>query len=230
MPGTAVNAAIASAASSEQRWSRSSPSATALAAPTTWEIDPMHTTSSFSVRHMMVSNVSGAFGKTTGTVTLEGKDWKTAVVKATIDASTIDTRNSKRDEHLKSADFFDVAKFPTITFKSTKVEAAAGGGYRMSLFYPPEERVFRGKTAEREDRVEVRFIELTPPRRIVEAVRFVSDDPAFLGEMTITVTFEEVAGGTEVAFLFANLPPGLRPEDNEAGTRLSLEQLARRFA
>ena len=107
-------------------------SATALAAPTTWEIDPMHTTSSFSVRHMMVSNVSGAFGKTTGTVTLEGKDWKTAVVKATIDASTIDTRNSKRDEHLKSADFFDVAKFPTITFKSTKVEAAAGGGYRMT--------------------------------------------------------------------------------------------------
>jgi uncharacterized protein YndB with AHSA1/START domain len=109
-------------------------------------------------------------------------------------------------------------------------DARAGGGYRMSLFYPPEERVFRGKTAEREDRVEVRFIELTPPRRIVEAVRFVSDDPAFLDEMTITVTFEEVAGGTEVAFLFANLPPGLRPEDNEAGTRLSLEQLARRFA
>jgi uncharacterized protein YndB with AHSA1/START domain len=108
-------------------------------------------------------------------------------------------------------------------------DAAVGGGYDISLFYPPGERVFRGKTAEREDRVRVRFVELTPGRRIVEAVTFASDDAAFAGEMTIEVTFREVPGGTEVAFLCTDLPPGLRPQDNDAGTRLSLDQLARRF-
>ncbi|MBV9775170.1 MAG: SRPBCC domain-containing protein [Gemmatimonadetes bacterium] len=108
-------------------------------------------------------------------------------------------------------------------------DARVGGGYRMSLFYPPDERRFRGKTADREDRVHVRFVELSPPGRIVEGVRFDTADPAMLGEMTLTVTFEEVPGGTEVTLLFTNLPPGLRPEDNDTGARLSLEQLARRF-
>jgi hypothetical protein len=61
------------------------------------------------------------------------------------------------------------------------------------------------------------------------AVTFVSDGPAVGGEMTIVVTFEAVHDGTEVTFLCENLPPGLKPEDNEAGSRLSLEQLARRF-
>lgn len=75
----------------------------------------------------------------------------------------------------------------------------------------------------------VRFVELVPPRRIVEAVSFVTADPAFHGEMTIVVTFEDVPGGTEVTFLFENLPPGPRAEDNETGARLSLDQLARRF-
>jgi uncharacterized protein YndB with AHSA1/START domain len=108
-------------------------------------------------------------------------------------------------------------------------DARVGGGYRMSLFYPPTERTFRGKTAEREDMVAVRFVELEPSRRIVEAVNFVTTNPAFQGEMTQTVTFAEVPGGTEVTLEFTNLPPGLRPEDNDAGARLSLEQLARRF-
>ena len=99
----------------------------------------------------------------------------------------------------------------------------------MSLFYPPDERALRGKTSEREDMVNVRFVELAPPSRIVEAVSFVTTDPAFFGEMTMTVTFEEVTGGTEVTLVFENLPPGLRAEDNEAGARLSLAQLARRF-
>ena len=108
-------------------------------------------------------------------------------------------------------------------------DARVGGGYRMSLFYPPDERSFRGKTSDREDMVNVRFVELAPPRRIVEAVSFVTTDPAFLGEMTMTATFEEVSGGTEVILVFENLPPGLRAEDNEAGARLSLAQLARRF-
>jgi uncharacterized protein YndB with AHSA1/START domain len=80
-----------------------------------------------------------------------------------------------------------------------------------------------------EDMVNVRFVELAPPRRIVEAVSFVTTDPAFFGEMTMIATFEEVSGGTEVELVLKNLPPGLRAEDNEAGSRLSLEQLARRF-
>jgi uncharacterized protein YndB with AHSA1/START domain len=99
----------------------------------------------------------------------------------------------------------------------------------MSLFYPPDEHAFRGKTSEREDMVNVRFVELAPPRRIVEAVNFVTTDPAFFGEMALTATFEEVSGGTEVTLVFESLPPGLRAEDNKAGSRLSLEQLARRF-
>jgi uncharacterized protein YndB with AHSA1/START domain len=108
-------------------------------------------------------------------------------------------------------------------------DGRVGGGYRMSLFYPPDEHAFRGKTSDREDRVAVRFLELETARRIVEAVTFDATDPDLAGEMTIVVTFEEVSGGTEVAFHCTNLPPGLRPEDNEAGSRLSLEQLARRF-
>jgi uncharacterized protein YndB with AHSA1/START domain len=99
----------------------------------------------------------------------------------------------------------------------------------MSPFYPPDKHAFRGKTSNREDMVNVRFVELTPPYRIVEAVSFSTTDPAFFGEMTLTATFEEVSGGTEVALVFENLPPGLRAEDNEAGSRLSLEQLARGF-
>jgi hypothetical protein len=99
----------------------------------------------------------------------------------------------------------------------------------MSLFSPPDEHVFRGKTSDREDMVNLRFVELAPPRRIVEAVSFVTADPAFFGEMTMVATFEAVPDGTEVTLAFKNLPPGLRAEDNEAGARLSLEQLARRF-
>ena len=108
-------------------------------------------------------------------------------------------------------------------------DARVGGGYEMSLYYPSDERAVRGKTAEREDRVVVRFAELAPPRRIVEVVRFVSDDAAFGGEMTLTVTIEprEERGESEVTLAFDDLPPGVRPEDNDAGARASLAQLAR---
>ena len=116
-----------------------------------------------------------------------------------------------------------------MTGRIHEFDARVGGGYRMSLFYPPGERTFRGKTSDREDMIDVRFVELEPPRRIVEAVNFVTTDPAFSGEMTLTATFEAVSGGTEVTLMFANLPPGLRTEDNETGSRLGLEQLARRF-
>ncbi|WP_157217118.1 SRPBCC domain-containing protein [Flavisphingomonas formosensis] len=105
-------------------------------------------------------------------------------------------------------------------------DAREGGGYVMSLFYPPEETVFRGKTAEREDRVEIRFVTLDPPRRIVEAVHFVSDDPAFQGEVTQSILITPGEGGAEVTLSFDNLPPGIRATDNDEGARLSLAQLA----
>jgi len=116
-----------------------------------------------------------------------------------------------------------------MTGRIHEFDARVGGGYRMSLFYPPGERTFRGKTSEREDMVDARFVELAPPRRIVEAVNFITTDRAFSGEMTLTATFEAVSGGTEVTLMFEDLPPGLRAQDNETGSRLSLEQLARRF-
>ena len=116
-----------------------------------------------------------------------------------------------------------------MTARMHTFDARVGGGYEMSLYYSPNERQFRGKTAEREDRVIVRFAELAPPHRIVEAVRFVSDDPAFGGEMALTITIEDRGRGSLVTMAFDGLPPGLRPEDNDAGARSSLEQLAARL-
>ena len=95
-----------------------------LAFATEFVIDSAHSGASFSVKHMMVSNVRGAFSKVTGSANLDEKDITKSTVEAVIDATTINTNEPKRDEHLRSADFFDTAKFPTITFKSTKVEKA----------------------------------------------------------------------------------------------------------
>jgi len=103
-----------------------------LARASDWTIDPAHTSAQFAVRHMMVSTVRGDFGKVSGTVKLDEKDLTKSSVDATIDASSIDTRVEKRDQHLKSPDFLDVEKYPTITFKSTKVEPGAEGHYNVS--------------------------------------------------------------------------------------------------
>ena len=102
-----------------------------------------------------------------------------------------------------------------------------GGGYQMSLYYPSSEKTARGKTSEREDRYSARFVELTPPRRIVEAITFDSVDPAFAGEMIMEIILEAEDDGTIVSIVFKNIPSGIRPEDNEAGTRSTLAQLAR---
>ena len=102
-----------------------------------------------------------------------------------------------------------------------------GGGYQMSLYYPSSETTARGKTEDREDRYTARFVELTPPRRIVEAITFDTADPAFSGEMIMVVTFEAENGGTTVSILFKDIPSGIRSEDNEVGTRETLEKLAR---
>ena len=106
-------------------------------------------------------------------------------------------------------------------------DARVGAGYRMPLFYPPSELVSRGKTSENEDNLTSRFVELDPPNRIVQAITFNSTDPAFSGEMTMVVTFEAEGAGTKVTIVCEHLPPGIRPEDNEAGCRSSLEKLAR---
>jgi uncharacterized protein YndB with AHSA1/START domain len=126
-----------------------------------------------------------------------------------------------------------------MTGKIHSFEPHVGGGYRMSLFYPANSDSHsdsdsyseaphpRGKASANEDMVDVRFFHLDPPHKIVEAISFVTDDPALQGEMAMIATFTPTPAGTEVTLTFTNLPPGLRPEDNDKGARLSLEQLAR---
>ena len=103
-----------------------------LAHADSWQIDPIHTSVEFTVRHMMISNVKGQFTKTSGTITVNGSDATSAQIDATIDATSIDTRVERRDDDLKGPNFLDVAKFPTITFKSTKVEAAGPGKWKVT--------------------------------------------------------------------------------------------------
>jgi polyisoprenoid-binding protein YceI len=100
-------------------------SSTALAE--SWKIDGNHTAAQFAVRHMGISTVRGAFTKVSGTVDYDSADVSKSVIDVTIDAASVDTRVEMRDNDLKSANFFDVAKFPNITFKSTKVESAGTG-------------------------------------------------------------------------------------------------------
>ncbi|QXE85420.1 YceI family protein [Geomonas nitrogeniifigens] len=95
-----------------------------LASASTWNIDPDHSSVGFKVRHLMVSNVKGSFEKHRGTVEINDKDITKSKVLVTIDTASVNTNVAKRDEHLRSADFFDVAKYPTMTFTSKKVAKA----------------------------------------------------------------------------------------------------------
>jgi polyisoprenoid-binding protein YceI len=98
----------------------------------TWNIDQAHTAAQFSVRHLGISTVRGAFTKVSGTVQYDSAAPEKTVIDATIDAASIDTRVTMRDNDLRSANFFDVAKFPTLTFQSKHVEATEPGKLRVT--------------------------------------------------------------------------------------------------
>jgi polyisoprenoid-binding protein YceI len=96
-------------------------------ATTTWNLDPAHTAAEFKVKHMMIANVKGHFSKISGLLVRDASDPAKDRVEATIEAASLETRNEQRDGHLKSPDFFDVEKFPTLHFKSTGIKIAGEG-------------------------------------------------------------------------------------------------------
>ena len=113
----------------ETATNRLSPAVTApVLGSATWDVDTSHTNAGFKVRHLMLSHVRGHLGPVTGTVFIDEQDLAGSKVDVSIDARGLDTRDAKRDEHLRSADFLDVANHPTVTFRSTRVEAPRGLG------------------------------------------------------------------------------------------------------
>jgi polyisoprenoid-binding protein YceI len=98
----------------------------------TYQIDPAHTSAQFKVRHMMIANVKGEFDKVSGTVNFDPANPAASTIEASIDVASVSTRDEQRDAHLKSADFFDVEKFPAITFKSKKVTAAGEDSFTVA--------------------------------------------------------------------------------------------------
>lgn len=104
----------------------------ASAGTTTYQIDPRHSSAGFGVTHLMISTVRGEFHGVTGTVVVDDSDVSKSKVNVTIDATSLDTREPDRDKHLKSEAFFDVAKYPTITFQSTKVERNNDGSLKIT--------------------------------------------------------------------------------------------------
>ncbi len=98
----------------------------------TYQIDPAHSSAHFTVRHMMISNVRGSFSKVTGSVVYDAEKPTESTIEADIDVNSINTGEPQRDAHLKSADFLDVEKYPTIVFKSKKIEAASDGAWKVT--------------------------------------------------------------------------------------------------
>ena len=104
----------------------------AAAATSTWQIDPAHSSAQFAVKHLMISTVRGAFTSVKGSIQLDDKDITKSTVEVTIDVSSVDTRQPDRDKDLKSDHFFDADHFPTITFKSKKVEQVSPGKLKVT--------------------------------------------------------------------------------------------------
>lgn len=109
-----------------------STSTSSPAAVSTWKIDPVHSIAEFRVRHLMISNVRGQFTGVSGSLTYNEADPAQSKVEASIEVSTIDTRDSQRDTHLKSPDFFDAEAFPTLSFRSTRVSRRSDGKLTVS--------------------------------------------------------------------------------------------------
>lgn len=114
-----------------------------------------------------------------------------------------------------------------MTAKVHNFDLSIGGGYEMSLFYPESETKMKGKTTDKEDKYQARFVELIQNQKIIEAIKFDSSNADFAEEMIVEVTLNPLATGTRVTFFFKNIPDAIKPEDNEAGTISSLEKLAR---
>ncbi|KHD87591.1 MAG: hypothetical protein OM95_13440 [Bdellovibrio sp. ArHS] len=96
-----------------------------------YQIDPSHSTANFSIKHMMIAKVHGGFEKMSGTLEYDSTNPAAAKIEASIETASINTREAQRDAHLKSADFFDVEKFPVITFKSTNVKVVSPGELKV---------------------------------------------------------------------------------------------------
>ena len=102
------------------------------AQPVNWKIDPLHSSAQFSVKHLMISTVRGQFGGVRGNIVYDPKNPTAATVEATIDCSTVNTGEPKRDADLKTAEFFDVKKYPVMKFKSKRVEVESGGKLKLT--------------------------------------------------------------------------------------------------
>ena len=98
-----------------------------ISTATTWNIDPAHSVAEFKVKHMMISNVKGQFAKVSGVLTLDDSELTNSHVDAVIEAASIETHDAQRDTHLKSGDFFHVERFPTLSFKSTRISLVREG-------------------------------------------------------------------------------------------------------
>ena len=99
---------------------------------TKWSIDPTHSEIGFKVKHMMFTNVSGKFGTYDATITTDGDNFENAAIEFSADIASVDTANADRDGHLRSADFFDAEKYPTLTFKSTSFKKVSGKNYKVT--------------------------------------------------------------------------------------------------
>ena len=99
---------------------------------TTWQLDPTHSEVAFSVKHLMISTVRGRFSGVKGSIFLDTEDVSRSSVEVEVDAATIDTREEKRDGHLRSPDFFDVETYPTITFRSRRIEPVGGDRFKVT--------------------------------------------------------------------------------------------------